>query len=130
MAKIIIAGSSIVLKSEAKLEAIQKLTQYKPLLLEKRGEKDELIFKVAVAAKGDGSISDKAVYFAPVTHDAEGKATVTLPIPEDVKDAKEYAADLLANTFTQLSELEGIITCGARTVDNERAAMIERIEQQ
>ena len=131
MSKIIITGSAIVLKSELSLDTIKKLAKYRPAALEKRDEKDRLMFKVAVAAEGNGSVTDKAVYFAPVTHDADKLATVTLQIPESVKgDAKEYAADLLAAAFNGLEEREAAMIAASTAVDAEKAAMLENITVQ
>ena len=80
MSKIIITGSAIVLKSGLELDTLKKLAKYKPGAMEARDEKDRLVFKVAIAGEGEGSVSEKAIYFAPVTHDADGLATVTLGI--------------------------------------------------
>ena len=130
MAKINIAGSSIVLKSAVTLEALKKLTKYRPAALDLRDDKEKLLFKVGVAAEGKGSISDKAVYFAPVTHAEGGFATITLDIPANVKDAKDYAADLLANVFTQLTAMEKTILEASKSVDEDKAAMLEQISVQ
>lgn len=131
MSKIIITGSAIVLKSELTLDTIQKLAKYRPAALEKRDEYQRLLFKVAVASEGNGSITDKAVFFAPVTHDAEKKATVTLQIPESVKgDVKEYAADLLAAAFNGLNDMEASMSEASSSVDAAKAAMLENITVQ
>lgn len=130
MSKIIVAGSSIVLKSDATLENIQKLLKYRPAALELRGEKDELLFKVGVAAEGNGSVTPKAVYFAPKTHDAEGLATITLAIPADVSNVKEYAADLLGTAYEQLTTLETKIGTAVAEVDAFKAKMMENITLQ
>lgn len=127
MANIIIAGSSIVLKSDVTLEAVKKLAKYRPAALEERDEKERLLFKVSVAGTGNGSVQEKAVYFAPITHDADGLATVTLEIPDSVKNAVDYAADLLAPAFTALSEMEDAIIGASDEVDAAKAAMIENI---
>ena len=128
MSKIVITGSAIVLKSELTLDTIQKLAKYRPSALEKRDDKDRIVFKVAVAAEGNGSINDKAVFFAPVTHDPEKKATVTLQVPETVKgDVKEYAADLLAAAFNGLNDMEKSMADAATAVDAAKAEMLEAI---
>ena len=130
MSKIIIAGSSVVLKSGIKLEVLKKLEKYNPAALEKRDDKERLTFKVAVASEGNGTIAEKAVYFAPVTHDAEKLATVTMPIPANVADAKEWAADTLAKVFTQLTAMEASIAAASTAVDEAKKAMLEQITVQ
>lgn len=129
MAKIIIAGSSVVLKS-VKLDVLKKLAKYSPAALEQRDEKDRLTFKISIAGEGTGSIAEKGVFFAPVTHDAAGLATVTLPIPTDVSDAKEWAADKLANVFNQLTAMEQAIEAESTKVDEAKKAMLEKITVQ
>jgi len=130
MSKIIITGSAIVLKSSLKLEDLKKLGKYRPDALTKKDDKGSLLFKVAVAEQGNGSAFGKAAYFAPVTHDADGLATITLAIPEDVKDVKEYAADLLGETFTNLQGMEESLAAASHEVDAAKAAMLEKITQQ
>ena len=130
MANIVIAGSATVLKSTIKLEVLKKLKKYAPAALEKRDDKEKLVFKVDVAGSGDGSIAEKAVFFAPITHDGDGRATVTLAIPADVKNAKEWAADTLANVFNQLTAMEASIAAASVKVDEDKAKMLEQISVQ
>lgn len=130
MSKIIITGSAIVLKSDLKLDTMKKLEKYQPSSMETRDDKDRLVFKAAIAGEGEGSVSEKAVYFAPVTHDADGLATVTLSIPASVHDAKEYAADLLGRVYPNLTTLERAMNAASTAVDTAKAQMLERITVQ
>ena len=126
MSKIIVAGSSIVLKSDITLENIKKLAKYRPSALELRDDKDKLIYKVAVGG-GNGEVTEKALYFAPKTHDADGMATITMQIPDTVTNVKEYAADLLGTAYEQLAKIEANITVAVKEVDTFKAEMMERI---
>lgn len=130
MANIILTGSAMVVKSSLKLETLTKLAKYKPASMELRDEKDRLIFKVAVAGTGDGSISEKALYFAPATHDPEGLATITAGIPYFVHDAKDYVADLLGAAYPKLVELEDQMATASAEVDAAKEAMLENISVQ
>ena len=131
MSKIIITGSAIVLKSGLTLATLKKLEKYMPSALETRDDKERLVFKVAIAGEGEGSICcDKAVYFAPQTHDAEDKATVTLSIPASVTNAKDYAADLLGSVYPKLEALEATMTAASAKVDDAKARMLENITVQ
>lgn len=132
MANIIIAGSSAVLKSSIKLDTLKKLEKYAPAALCKRDEKEkkELIFKVGVASEGTGSIAGKGIFFAPVTHDTEGRATVTLPIPSNVTDAKEWAAETLAHVYNELTSMEASMSAASTKVDEDKKAMLEKITVQ
>lgn len=127
MAQIIITGASIVLKSSVTLDTIKKLKKYSPAALKIQDDKERLVFKVDVAAEGNGSVCEKAIFFAPVTHDAEKKATVTMQIPDSVTNAAEYAADLLGAAFTALEGLEDTMAAASVTVDEKKAAMMEKI---
>lgn len=130
MSKIIITGSALVLKSGLELATLKKLAKYKPSAMETRDDKDRLVFKVAVAGEGEGSVSDKAIYFAPVTHDADGLATVTLSIPASVHDAADYAADLLGSVYPKLQALEIAMGGASDEVDAAKAEMLENISVQ
>ena len=127
MAKIVITGSAIVLKSDLTLDTLKKLKKYDPSALKVQDDKERLVFKADIAAEGNGSVCEKAVFFAPVTHDAEKKATVTLQIPDSVTNAAEYAADLLGAAFTALEGLEDTMAAASVEVDAKKAAMLEKI---
>ena len=127
MANIIITGSAIVLKSSLTLDTIKKLKKYMPSALKVQDDKERLVFKADIAAEGNGSVCEKAVFFAPVTHDAEKKATVTLSIPDSVTNAAEYAADLLGAAFTALEGLEDTMCAASVEVDEKKAALLEKI---
>lgn len=127
MANIIITGSAIVLKSSLTLDTLKKLKKYDPSALKIVDDKERLQFKVDIAAEGNGSVCEKAIFFAPVTHDAEKLATVTLQIPDSVSNAAEYTADLLGAAFTQLEILESTMAAASVVVDEKKAAMLEKI---
>ena len=127
MANIIITGSAIVLKSSVTLDTLKKLKKYDPSALKIVDDKERLVFKVDVAAEGNGSVCEKAIFFAPVTHDADKKATVTMSIPDSVSNAPEYAADLLGAAFTALEGLEDTMAAASVAVDEKKAAMLEKI---
>ena len=130
MSKIIISGSSIVLKSSLELTTIQKLAKYKPEALETRDEKGKLLFKIGIAGNGEGIVKPDFVYFAPVTHDEDGKATVTLLIPESVENAKDYAADLLGAAYRKLAVVEEAAATASTEVDTAKAEMLRNITVQ
>lgn len=130
MANIIISGSALTLKSAIKLDDLKKLAKYDPAALEMRDEKDRLIFKVSIAGEGHGSVAEKAIFFAPVTHDPDGLATVNLAIPGCVKDAKDYVADMMGSAYPKLVELEGTMESAVAAVDAAKEQMLENITVQ
>ena len=127
MANIIITGSAIVLKSSVTLDTLKKLKKYDPSALKIVDDKERLQFKVDVAAEGNGSVCEKAIFFAPVTPAADKKGTVTMSIPDSVSNASEYAADLLGAAFTALEGLEDTMAAASVAVDEKKAAMLEKI---
>ena len=96
MAKITIVGDAMVITSSKKLEDIKLLEKYRPKALclyetNEDGKKEE-VFKVG-STNGEGAINKYGASFASVTHDEEMLATITMPIPQGVADAIEYAAE-------------------------------------
>lgn len=127
MATIHIVGSAVVLKSALSLKDVQKLSKYDPDSMILRDDSDKLIFKAAVAAAGTGDWTEKAVYFAPVSHDPDGLATVTVGIPEAILDAKEWAVDQLLHISAKLERLEEKMSAAVTRVDDAKTAMMEQI---
>lgn len=130
MSTITIAGSACIIKAGFALEDLKLLTKYAPDKLETRDDKGNLIFKAAMAAQGQGDVAPKAIYFAPVTHDPDGLATVTFGIPNSVEDVKEWAADEFGAAYTQLNALEDQIQTATLTVLSDRAALMDSINVQ
>ena len=50
-----------------------------------------------------------------------------MSIPDTVTNAAEYAADLLGAAFTALEGLEDTMAAASVTVDEKKAAMMEKI---
>lgn len=127
MAKIVIAGSAMVVTSAAKLEDIKTLAKYAPKALrlfekDEDGKKEE-VFAVCVAEGGKGSIGNYGASFDNVTHDKDGKATITMCIPGDVKDAKEYAAETIGKAVMLLNKVEAQFEAALKSVDAEKSAV-------
>lgn len=127
MTTINITGSAVVLKSGLTLAELQKLSKYDPAAMEIRDEHEKLVFKVAIASSGAGDWSDKAVYFAPVTHDENGRATITVGIPEAVKDAKEWVVDELMRLIGHVDALEAQMSEALSKVDAAKAELLGQI---
>lgn len=133
MANITSIGSAVVLKSALTLATLKKVAKYNPAALEQRDEKEKLVFKLAIAGEGEGSICDKAIYFAPVSHDADGKATVTMMLPASAGTgdaAKDYIVDLMGKAYQALVAMEGAVIEAETAVDTYHAEMRENIEVQ
>ena len=106
-ARALITGSAMVITSTATPEQIKTMKKYRPnalKLYEGEGANKKLVFEVDIE-EGPGFINRAGAIYSERT-DASGKATITLNIPEDVADAKEWAADKLGVSILHLRKLE------------------------
>lgn len=127
MAKILIAGSALVIKSGYSLDEIKTLEKYRPkaLTIFEEDGKTEL-FKVGTT-KGDGSIGTFGASFGRSSADDDKKATITIDIPADVTDAKKYAEDTVGVAIVYLNKVEDQIPDALASVEEERAKVRENI---
>lgn len=127
MAKILIAGSALVIKSGYSLDEIKTLEKYRPkaLTIFEEDDKTEL-FKVGTT-KGDGSIGTFGASFGRSSADDDKKATITIDIPADVTDAKKYAEDTVGVAIVYLNKVEDQIPDALASVEEERAKVRENI---
>lgn len=130
MAKITIVGDAIVVTSSKSLEALKTLEEYRPRALrlveaDENGKKEE-IFRVETAA-ANGSINQNGATFASETHDAEKKATITIPVPAGVEDVKTYAAKLVGKAVVRLNKVEAGIDEALAAVKAENDEVMANI---
>ena len=130
MANIKIVGDAMVVVSSHTLEDIQTLEKYAPKALSlyeanEDGKREE-VFKVCTTT-GAGSVGKYGVSFSSSTHDEAKLAAVTLCIPADVEDAKEYAADQVGYAVMKLNQVEAQIPEALRQVEAERAEVLRNI---
>ena len=124
-----IAGSACVVESSAKLEDIKLLNEFRPNalgLFETVDGKKEAIFCVGVAAKGTGSVNKYGVSFAPEA-DSNGKAVVTMMIPEGTGDPKKWAAEKIGVAILHLSKIEAQFAAALEDVRKEQASVAAAI---
>lgn len=130
MAKIVIAGDAIVITSNQKLEDIKLLEKYRPkaLCLYETGEngKKEEVFKVG-STTGEGTISQYGASFGSTTHDEDKLATITMTLPRNVTDAKQYVADAIGVAILNLNKVEAQFAAALADVVSEKAAVMENI---
>ena len=126
MAKITIAGDSIVVTSSKTLDAIKDLEKYCPkaLRLFEDGKLNE-VFRVASGAVG--VINGNGAVFASTTHDQNKYASITMPIPAGTADAKEYAAEKIGRAVAKLNKVEEQFEEAIKAVAEEKAAILQTI---
>lgn len=130
MAKIKMFGDAAVITSGVSLESLKKITKYNPKALTLMGGEDgkEPVFCVAVAKAGYGSLNAFSASFAPTTRDEEGKATITMTIPEAVTNAKDWAFDTFGAAVKLLNEVEAKLPEILAQVEADKVAFNAMIE--
>ena len=129
-AKIKIAGGAVVVESAAKLDDLKKLAKYRPnalKLFEGEGKDKAEVFVVDVAAAGPGSINRFGASFGTQAT-ADGKAVVTMILPDGVADAKKWAEDTIGTAILSLNKVEAQFAAANTDIDAEIAAIRENIQ--
>lgn len=123
-----LVGGACVIESGETLEHIKLLKKYRPdaLKLYSEGDKKEEIFAVGFT-NGAGSISSFGVSFGSTTN-ADGKAIVTMMIPEGEADAKKWAEDYIGTSIIRLNKLEGSLKDAIAEVDAEKTLVANSIK--
>ena len=131
MAKIKVVGDVMVVESTQTLEDIKILEKYNPKALflyeEDDDGKKQQVFRVASTA-GKGCINQHGASFGSESHDGRGVATITMCLPGDVEDAKEYVADAVGVAIVKLNKVEEQFADALTKVEAEKAAVLENIE--
>lgn len=127
MAKMIIAGNAIVIKSTLNLEDIKQIGLFDHKSLVMRDDEGHALFGVCVSERGHGTMDRNGVTFDRQA-DSNGAAVVTLPIPSDVGNKKEYAADTYGQPLSMLTKFESTLLGRAQVLKDNRAATIAAIE--
>ena len=102
----VIAGSSLVLVSSATPEQIKTLKEYRPRALCSKDEKGKTTNDYSISIEdGNGYIGKIGTIFTTRT-DAEGHATVTVPIPKDVENVKKYVQETYGYAILNIRKIE------------------------
>jgi len=130
MAKITIAGDSVVITSSATLDQIKMLEKYnkKALSLVEKNEdgvKEEL-FRVG-STTGVGSINAYGANFGSTTHDDARFATITMMIPAGTADAVGYVADKFGAAIIALNKVEAQFEAAIAAVAEQKAKVLASI---
>lgn len=123
-----VVGSACVIESAAKLADIKLLEKFRPnalALFEGTGSEKQKVFAVGTT-KGNGSINAYGASFGTATT-ADGKATITIAVPEGTTNAKEWAADHIGVSILKLKKVEEQFAAAIEEVAQEQAAVKEAI---
>lgn len=133
MATIKIAGDAVVITSTIALGDLLLAENQKPRILaldeyNPNTQVTEEVFRMGISkGSGYGSIGNCGVSFSKTTRDENGKATVTLLVPESVEDAKLWVLDNYGAAIALLNQTERIFEKNFEALKEERAAMLEAI---
>ena len=124
--KVSITGNAFALTSTLTVKHIMLLQKYNPDALCLTNKDGDVIFSVSYA-EGKDAIAKFGVTFGGKGHTAEGFATYTGMIPCGTADVKEYVADLVGAVKANLEKVEAQAAEAARTVETDKAALIDSI---
>jgi len=126
MANVTIAGNSFVITSAVSMADLETVKKYRPSALAITDpDTKEALFKVGL---GSNSVSDFGVCFGGVSNDEAKLATVTLSIPSDCEDAKEFVLDKAGLALANLNKVEAGITDALEEIRAERDAIAQNIK--
>lgn len=128
-ASIKIAGSACVIESAHSLADIAVLEKYRPktlCLYEGEAGKKEEVFRVGTASKGTGSINAYGAAFGPQAS-KDGKATITMLIPDGTEDAKKWAEEHIGVAILSLNKVEKQFEAALAEVKEEKKAVSDTI---
>ena len=128
MAKILIAGDAVVVKSDLKLEEIRTIEKYRPEALILKGGEDgkDPIFRLG-STTGTGSITDFGAEFGAESHDDEKKAMLTMCCTCGDDDIKEFVADCIGRSVMKLNKLEATLHNVLSEIEVEKGRILENI---
>lgn len=124
----VVTGSALVITSSATPEQLKTMKKYRPQalkLFDGEGSAKKEIFMVSIGP-GAGFISKDGAVFSERTN-KNGKATITMDIPEDVADVKEWAADMLGVSILNLRKTEKQFAAMLADVQKEKEAVAAAI---
>jgi len=126
MSQVTIAGSSFVITSAVSMADLEMVRKYRlSALAITDPETQDTLFKVGI---GTNSVNDHGISFGGVSNDDKKLATVTLPIPSDVEDAKEYVLDKAGLALANLKKIEAGITEALKAIKAERDEIAANIK--
>lgn len=128
MAKVVIAGQAVVVKSALSLEDLKLVEKCRPKSLILMGGDDgkEPVFRVATT-DGEGSINAIGASFNSASNDGEGKACLTLAA-SGIADIKTWVTENLTAALISLNKLEEKLPAVLTEIAAEKAAVMENIE--
>ena len=119
-----IVGGAAVVESGFALEDLQKVEKFRPealKLYEGEGNAKKITYAICTT-KGNGTINAIGAEFGETTTD-DGKATISMLLPNGTKDPKKWAEDHIGVAILKLKKIEEQIAPAMADVADEQAAV-------
>lgn len=126
MAQIKVVGGAYAIISEYTMAQLKEVERYRPKALQLVDPETKSV-EFQIATGTHSSITKYGMVFNSSTRDAEGKACITMTIPEDVTDAKVYIVDTIGTAITKLATIEKAIKPAQEEIAGDIAAVEEAI---
>lgn len=121
MSKVKIVRNVAFIESAVSLADLKNLAKHRPAALILKDEDKNELYKLAIGT-GDGSIGKfGAVYGSQA--DAAKPAAITVHIPDDVKDAKAYVAEVYGGALLKINQIEKQFDAAAKEIEADLAAV-------
>lgn len=127
-AKVTIAGNSCVITSSMTLADLQLAEKLNPEALILTNEKDDEIFRVSHTEKNASGYLNKFGATFGSRANAEGKATITLSLPEGVSNPAEYVEEEYGLALLMISTMEEGMPEVMEAIRADKAAIKEMIQ--
>lgn len=124
----VVVGGALVITSSATPDEIKTIKKYRPnalKLMEGEGQHKEQVFIIDIE-DGSGSINKFGAFYSERT-DKNGKATITINIPEDVENPKAWAEETLGVSILHLRKTEKQFAAMLEDVKKEKEAVAAAI---
>ena len=125
--KVTVAGDAIVITSTLPLEDIKTVAKYRPKELTLYGGEDgkEPLFAIGV---GFESINQFGINFSTAARTEGKEAQITVSLPRDTKEPKDYISDTYGAALIALGKLEEKLPGVIAEIEAEKAAIQANIE--
>lgn len=122
-----IIARDAILEAGFSLEDLKKVQSKRPKSLVINDDKGEPVYAFGVAAKGEGSVTNSGVSFAPMAA-VNGHAMMTVKLPDDVttqEKAKEWAVEKYCTAVAYLKKIEEVVPKAVEEINGEIAKVKE-----
>lgn len=124
-ASAVVSGNALVVTTAITYEDLMTTKKYRPEALVLYKDK-EPIFNMDVSKDPNGAINSFGACFGSRV-DADGHATITVQIPENVTDIRSWAEDYAGRAMLNVNKIECQLFEAMPDISNERQAISEAI---